>query len=110
MQSGIIWIFAVWSCAAVFSGLGIYAGKREKPMWFWSGSTVTPEKVKDIPAYNRANRKMWLMYSIPFWITGISYFWYPKPSVIIMLLACTVGLGWLIYYYHRIEKKFMINE
>lgn len=105
----LIWILAIWGCAVLFSGIGIYAGNRKDPMWFWTGSTVLPEKVKDIPAYNRANRKMWLLYSIPFWITGITYYWFDIESAIVMVVACTGGIGWLIWYYSKIEEKYIIK-
>lgn len=109
MEGFIIWIISIWGCAALFLGIGIYAGKREKPMWFWSGTTVEPDTISDIPAYNKAYRKMWIIYSIPFWVTGISYLWYPMQSAILMVVSSTLGVGWLIWYYHGIEKKYKIK-
>ena len=43
----------------LFTGIGIYAWKRKKPMWFWSGSTVKESEISDIAAYNKANGIMW---------------------------------------------------
>ena len=56
-------------CSLSFTALGIYAMRRKKPMWFWSGSTVHEYEIRDIPAYNRANGIMWLCYSSVFWIS-----------------------------------------
>ena len=53
----IIWLTIMVPLSAFFTGLGIYAWRRKKPMWFWSGSTVSEEEISDIPAYNRANGK-----------------------------------------------------
>jgi len=44
----------------LFTGIGVYAWKRKKPMWFWSGSTVSENEISDVRAYNRANGIMWL--------------------------------------------------
>ena len=54
-------------CGALFTGIGIFAWRRKKPMWFWSGSPVRKEDLSDVPAYNRANGKMWLVFSAAFW-------------------------------------------
>lgn len=102
----VVWILFVGGTAALFTGIGIYAMHRKEPMWFWAGSTVRPESITDIPAYNRENGWMWILYSIPFWIgTGLKLYW-PKLGSAILTLSCTVGIAWLIWRYHRILKKF----
>ena len=108
----IIWLLCTWGCGALFLGIGIYAARREKPMWFWSGSTVDPKTVRDIPAYNRANGRMWTVYSIPYWLGGASVFWGEGTlgwwiGVGLLLLACFPGIGWLIWKYRKIEKEFI---
>ena len=70
-----IWMISTWGCAALFLGIGVFAGSREEPMWFWSGSTVPSEKVRDIPEYNKANARMWKIYSVPYWICGPIFYW-----------------------------------
>ncbi|MBE6025036.1 MAG: hypothetical protein E7231_17995 [Cellulosilyticum sp.] len=110
MQGNIIGMISAWLCASVFTWIGIYAGKNKKPMHFWSGTTVKPESISDITAYNKANQKMWYVYATPFWITGISYIWFPKISTIIMTLSTTLGLLWLIGCYRCIEKKYKIHK
>lgn len=41
-------------------------------MWFWSVSPVEETEIADIPAYNRANGIMWIVFSIPLWLSA---FW-----------------------------------
>lgn len=106
MTANIIWIICTWGCAALFTGIGFYAKKLEKPMWFWSGSEVPAYKIKDIPAYNKANGIMWCSYSVPFWISGVSFFWHRIFAVVLLVLACTMGIIWLIRYYEKILKKY----
>ena len=36
----IIWLVIMIPLGLFFSGIGIFAWTRKKPMWFWSGSTV----------------------------------------------------------------------
>ena len=55
----------------LFTGIGVYAWKRKKPMWFWSGSTVKESEISNIAAYNRANGIMWLVFSLVMWISTI---------------------------------------
>ena len=55
----------------LMTGIGVYAIKREKPMWFWSVTTVKEEEISDVKAYNRANGIMWLVFSCVFWISTV---------------------------------------
>ena len=61
-----IWLVMMIPTSMVFTGIGIFAWKRTKPMWFWSGSTVDEAEIADIPAYNRASGIMWICYSAVF--------------------------------------------
>ena len=102
----IVWLICVGGCALTFTGIGIYAYRRKEPMWFWSGSTVRREELTDVEAYNHANGIMWLLYAIPHWISTVIYFWYPAFAVILLVLACTVGLLVIIFAYHKIYEKY----
>ena len=104
--SAIIWLLCVGGCAAAFTGIGIYAYRREEPMFFWSGSTVRREELRDVEAYNHANGIMWILYSIPSWISTISYFWFPQFAVTLLVISVTLGLGVLIYAYRKIYQKY----
>ncbi len=108
----IMMVFCGFGCGALFYWIGVWASGRKDPMHFWSGSTVVPETITDIPAYNRANARMWKQYSIPYWISGvigtlafldIRIFAF---SMIPIGLACTVGIWWLIHTYRKIEKQY----
>lgn len=108
----IIICFISLICGAVFYGLGVYAKLSKQPMHFYSGTVVDPKTISDIPAYNRANEKMWKQYSIPYWLTfvsGILTIFDARFSVmsgILIFLACTFGIGWLIWKYNSICKRY----
>lgn len=92
--------------AMLFFGIGIYARLLTKPMWFWSGSTVKEQEITDIPAYNKANSRMWMLYSMWFWVSGILYFWFPVAAVIVMVVGSTAGMVPLIICYNHIYRKY----
>ena len=89
-----IWLVGMVPGSLLFTGLGVYAWKRKKPMWFWSGSTVEESEIKDVPAYNRANGIMWL---------GCLKM---KTGGIILLAGCFLGVPLLPLIYGRIYRKY----
>ena len=95
-------------CGGAFVGIGIWAKKRKDPMHFYSGTTVDPKTVSDIPAYNRANARMWFAYSVPFWLSAVLSFFHVGAAAIIMSAACMPGFLWLIFCYKQICKKYII--
>ena len=70
-MGNVIWLIIMIPCSALFTRLGIYACKRKKPMWFWSGTTVDEKEISDIPAFNRANGIMWIAFSLYMWLCTV---------------------------------------
>ena len=99
------WIVA-FGCAILFYGIGAYAQKLEKPMWFWSGIEVDPATITDVKQYNAENARMWKWYSLWYVAAGVAEIWSPIADAIILVLACTVGLAILIWQYNKILKKY----
>lgn len=101
-----------FGCGVLFFWIGVWASSRKDPMHFWSGSTVDPKTISDIPAYNRANARMWKWYSIPFWLSGImgvlTFFdsRFASLSMIPIGFACTIGIVLLIGIHRRIQKRY----
>ena len=109
----IIWIFCGFGCGALFYGIGAMALKNRKPAGFWANRPqIKEEDVSDIPAYNRENARLWKRYSIPYWlcgVLGIGIVWddrFGLWALILMSLACTVGIRWLISSYNKIWNKY----
>ena len=102
-------------CAGIFYGIGVWAQKRKDPMHFYTGTTVDPKTISDVPAYNRENAIMWKTFSVPFWLSAVGAFgsiwaeFLMKVSIALLTLGCTVGIGWLVWKYHRIHKKYKIR-
>ena len=108
----IMMVLCGFGCGALFFWLGVWAAGRKDPMHFWSGSVVAAEFISDVQAYNQANARMWKIYSVPYWATGIIGLFsifdirLSALSMIAIGLACTVGIWWLIHTYRKIEKQY----
>ena len=111
----VIMAVCCFGCAALFYGIGVWAERREKPVHFWSGSTVDPAKVTDIAAYNHANALMWKLYSVPYWLSGMfgCLGCFSKACFYISLaflgFACLPGIVLLVRQYLKIEKKYILR-
>ena len=55
MAGAIIGCIIYFGCAILFFGIGVYAQRCQKPMWFWSGTEVDPATITDVALYNREN-------------------------------------------------------
>ena len=110
----VIMVLCSWGCAGVFTGIALHGRKKNTPMGFWSGTTVDPRSVVDILAYNRENSNMWLVYSIPYWISGVVSFFFGAGdfvamiAVAILMIACVPGIGILIWWYRKICNRYVI--
>ena len=102
----ILWIIIMLPCSISFTALGIYAWNRKKPMWFWSGSTVREYEITDIPAYNRANGKMWIAYSLVFWISLILGIFNVSVAGIVLGVGCLGGIPVLVFVYGKIYARY----
>lgn len=101
-----MWYVINIGCALLFMGIGVFAFRLEKPMWFWAGSTVDPDTITDVKAYNKANGWMWMGYSLWYWLSALVHPFYPPAAIALLVLGSTLGIGLLLWIYHRIEKKY----
>ena len=95
---------------SLFVGIAIYAFKTNKPMHFYSGSTIDSKTIKDIKKYNKENAYMWLSYSLWYFISIPFIFINPTISLIILLLSASLGFILLILIYKKINNKYKIRE
>jgi hypothetical protein len=104
--SNIFFAAICWLCSLSFGGIAFWAFKRKSPMHFWSGSTVRPEEITDIPAYNRANGLMWTVYTIFVTVAGILSLFNILIGAILLVIICIPGIIILIIAYNRIYRKY----
>ena len=101
-----LFILIMVPCAALFTGIGIYAMRRKKPMHFYAGSEVKPWQIRDIPAYNRANGWMWILFSLGFWAAALLSLFNVSAAGMLVALTCLEGIPILVVVYRRIYKKY----
>lgn len=100
-------------CGGIFTFLGVRALLLKKPVGFWAGTKIDPASVSDVKKYNRANAKMWLIYSVPYWFAGIAGLFNDTSKaasyifLILLILASSGGLWWVLIHYHKIETDFI---
>ena len=102
----IIWLVIMIPVSLLFTGIGIYAWRRKKPMWFWSGSTVKESEISDLAAYNRANGIMWLGFSLIMWLSTILGALNMKIGGIILIVGCIICIPILPVVYGKIYRKY----
>ena len=102
----IIWLVVTIPCSLLFTGIGIYAWRREKPMWFWSGSAVREDEITNVKAYNRENGIMWIGYSVVFWISTVLGIRNVSTAGIVLTVGCLGGIPILAVAYGRIYRKY----
>ena len=105
-MENIIWLITMVPVSLLITGIGVYAWRREKPMWFWSGSTVEESEISDIPAYNRANGIMWLGFALVMWISTILGAVSMKAGGIILAAGCLIGVPVLPIVYGKIYRRY----
>jgi len=100
----------IWLCALGFGVIALWALLRKTPMTFWSGSTISPEEITDIPAYNRANAIMWGVYALCMFASGVISLFSLNAGVVLLIIVCVPGIIPLVFTYKRIYKKYQNTE
>ena len=112
----IIMALCGFGCGALFFGIGVWAARSEKPMHFWSGSTVDPRTITNIPAYNRANARMWKKFSVPFWMCGVLAIasvwaeWCAAACTILIVVGSIGGGIWIVLRYQKISRTYTVRK
>ena len=105
-MGNIIWFIIMVPTSLLFTGIGIYAMKREKPMWFWSGCTVKEEEISDVRAYNKANGIMWIVFSCIFWISTLLGLLNTSAAGLALIIGFIIGIPCLVIAYERIYNRY----
>lgn len=95
--------------SAFFTGVGVFAIRRKKPMWFWAGTEVKEETLSDVRAYNRANGVMWIVFSLFFWGETALGVFYPDIAGILIALTVLGGIPILVTIYKKIYRKYRVK-
>ena len=105
-MGNIIWLVIMIPTSALFTGIGIHALRRKKPMWFYSGTAVSENEIADIPRYNRANGIMWLVFSAVFWVSTVLGYLNMAAGGIVLMAGSIMGIPILPITYSKIYAKY----
>ena len=106
MIKNIVWLIIMIPVSLLFTGLGIFAWKSKKPMWFWAGSTVKESEISDTAAYNRSNGILWLAFSLVMWISTVLGAVNMETGGIFLVAGCAVSIPALPVIYGKIYRKY----
>ena len=103
-MENLVWYAIMIPSSMLFTGIGIYAWNKKKPMSFWSGTTVKETEISDVVAYNHANGIMWCVYSLIYWMA--TFAGNDILALILIGIGCVIGIPMLIFTYKRIYAKY----
>lgn len=102
----ILWLICVCGVGLIFFAISSYADKKKTPMWFITGGYISPDIISDVKEFNRENATMWRNYSALYFAAGLLYFVDRSFAIIVLLLTCTAGIGWLFWKHKKIMEKY----
>ena len=111
MNAENIFGFVIYALVALFMmGIGIVQIKSRKPVAFYSGEKPPKaEELTDVSAWNRKHGMMWLIYGIIIFVSYLigSIIGESIWSIIPMMGGVIIPLPFMIWYHHRLKKKFI---
>ncbi len=96
-----------------FTVCGVRALLAKKPVSFWAGTKIEPSRVKDIARYNREVGKMWLIYSVCYWLAGIAGVLNDLTNamsyifLLLLIINTSGGMIWMLNRYQKIAAKYI---
>lgn len=106
MGGYIVYFITMAFLGSVYVLLGIFSLNLKSPMWFWSGSKVNENEIKDIKAYNRANGIMWISFGTVFWINAFLGKIKSEFAEIFLTITLVAFAPLMIICYKLIYKKY----
>ena len=100
-------VFINFVCAAIFSLLAYSCFISRRPVSFWSGETISKDQVTSVKKYNFANGVLWSGYSAFYWLACLCGFISTTVSMVITILALTVGIIGLLIGNIIIRRRFL---
>ena len=104
----VIWLAVSLPLPLILLGIAIFAWTRKTPIWFYAG--VPSPEVSDVRAFNRANAIAWILFSLPFFAAAGVGVLNRLAAGALILAGCLVGIPLLVFFYHKICKKYGKTE
>jgi len=95
-----------WMVALIYGVTALWLSKRRKPFPFFTGVSIPAEVLIDVRAYNRANGKMWAVYSIVHVVAGLLALASSTLGFVLLGLLILPGLVILFTIHKRIFNRY----
>lgn len=92
MAGQIIGCISCVLCALPFLLIARYQPRSGEPIAFWSGDESLRDRVRDLPAYNRAMSRLFRRLGLSFLFSGMMMLVWDLAGLILLGLTCTVGI------------------
>ena len=67
---------------------------------------VKDAEITDVEQYNKANGRMWKLYSLWYVASGVAEVWNEILAIVLLLAGCSIGLVFLVWSYRRIYNRY----
>lgn len=98
--------FCIWTLASLlFLGFSVHCWSAKKAVGFFANAQ--PPEVSDIPAYNRAVARIWLVMGVLFELLGLPFLYAQQDSPIFIFLTLGVVflmLGCIVAYVFTVNR------
>ena len=101
----IISLVLFWGIATAFILNIRYFSKRNKPIPFWNGTTIDMKSISDISTFNKAVSKVYVIYALFFFFSGILIF-FLSAVFFITIIVSTIGIIALSIIYNRMVDTY----
>jgi len=92
--------------ALLMVGIGVWALTSIGPINFWTGQKVDSAAITDVRGYNRANAKMWCVFSIVFIIPMFIMPFNIRAAAGVFSIGLAIGIGLLVAAHGRIRQRY----
>lgn len=110
MPGCIIALLSCMLCAIPFWVIAKYNVNGKDPISFWSSDASLKGKVTDVPAYNREMAALYKKYAAGFVVTGLGFLVHPIVGVVLLVFACTVGIGLVYRSYKKVLQRYSLCD
>ena len=96
----------LWIVALIYGVTAYLVSKRSKPFPFFTGVSIPTEMLTDVRAYNRANGKMWAIYSAVHVVAGFLALLSSTLGFVLFGLLILPGLVFMFGFHKRILRQY----
>ena len=99
-----------WIMAITYGVVALVLSRMRRPFPFLTGVIIPAEMITDVRAYNRANGKMWAIFSVIHVVVGVLALFSSALGFVLLGLLFVPGLIVMFHFHKRIFNRFKTPE